>query len=84
MIYFVGLSIAGIGGLASAKPNAIAIAGQDGLSVAAPRGMVTYCLYTTFVNVKFFIGTAIAGVSPDDIASLGISLTNTRSIKEFS
>ncbi|KAL5281987.1 hypothetical protein ACFFRR_005333 [Megaselia abdita] len=34
----IGLSIAGIGGLASSKPNAIAIAGQDGLSVAAPKG----------------------------------------------
>lgn len=39
-LYLSGLSIAGVGGLASAKPNAVAIAGQDGLSVAAPKGII--------------------------------------------
>lgn len=32
----------------------------------------------------FLTGTAIAGVSPDDIASLGIALPNTRSSNIYS
>lgn len=36
-LYFPGVSIAGEGGVASAKPNAVALSGRNGLAVSAPK-----------------------------------------------
>lgn len=35
--FYVGVSVAGVGGVASAKPNAVAFSGRNGLAVSAPK-----------------------------------------------
>lgn len=37
LIAFLGVSIAGEGGVASSKPNAVALSGRNGLAVASPK-----------------------------------------------